>query len=144
MAFLVAGVSSLGALMDNWLDVVYVIVQNVLGWSSTACSPLTPPFLGSSQLSTTLFEERRTAVVGLTSLLMAVTDGSIVAYYGRGNTRVANWQAPVNISYGVAAVTYSQASNIDVTGLSSSAYTGSTKKSGQLEEKSGDITHYHA
>lgn len=127
-AFLVSGVSSLGALVDNWLDVVYTVVQGALGFSTNACDQisLAPPFLTSPALHASLFGANRTAVVGLTGWLMAVTDGAAVAYYGRGNLRVASWPAHVNVSYGLAAVTYAASSNLDVTSLSSSAFSGST------------------
>ena len=39
-AFLVAGLSSLSMLVDNWLDVIYVLVQGFLGWATPSCNPL--------------------------------------------------------------------------------------------------------
>ena len=56
---------------------IYVVVQGFLGWATPSCDPLslTAPFLGNTTLAATLFGGRRTGVVGLTSALMAVTDG---------------------------------------------------------------------
>ena len=127
-AMLVSGVSDLGLMADNWLDATYVIVQGVLGWTSHACDAvsLAPPFLGPGSLRSSLFGGNQTAIVGLTGWLMAVTDGAAIAYYGRGSMRAAVWPAPVNVSFGVAAVTYAGSSTLDVTSLSSSAYSGST------------------
>ena len=125
-SFLVSGVGSLGIMVDNWLDVVYVVVQGVLGFPTHCQTSMAPPFLYNSTLGSSLFGENRTGIVGLTGWLMAVTDGWVVAYYGRGSMRVSSWPSPVNISYGLAAVTYARSSNLDVTRLSSSSYASST------------------
>ena len=124
---LASGVSDLGRMVDNWLNAVYVIVQGVLGWASHACDSvsLAPPFL-AGPLRASLFGANRTGVVGLTGWLMAVTDGHAIAYYGRGSGRVAVWPSPVNVSHGLAAVTYAGSSTLDVTSLSAAAYATST------------------
>ena len=128
-SFLVQGIAALGQMLDNWIDVAYIVVQAVLGWSSHACDPvaLVPPFLGnSSALGGNLFGRNQTVVVGLNDYLMAVTDGFIVGYYAKGKMRVASWATPINVSNGVAAVTYASSSAVDVSGLSSAANPGSS------------------
>lgn len=124
-SFLTTGIRDIGRMVDNWVEVIFVIVQGVLGTRSTpACesSVLSPPMLSSGQLRSTLFGSNQTVVVGLGGWLMAVTDGAIIAYHGQGKMRMAAWPSAVNVSHGVAAVTYSTSSDRDVTRLSSSAY----------------------
>ena len=124
-SFLTTGIRDIGRMIDNWVEVIFVIVQGVLGTrSAPACesSVLSPPMLSSGQLRSTLFGSNQTVVVGLGGWLMAVTDGVIIAYHGQGKMRMAAWPSVVNVSHGVAAVTYSTSSDRDVTRLSSSAY----------------------
>ena len=118
--FLSSGLTSLGYLIDNWLDVVFVIVQNALGFQTISCSAqAVPTTLDPGPLRASLFPSNQTIIVGLTGYLMAVTDGSVVAYEGKGSIRIASWPSAVNISYGAAAVSYGLASDADVSGLAS-------------------------
>jgi hypothetical protein len=123
-SFLVTGIRDIGRMVDNWLEVVFVIIQGILGFASTACDSvvLTPPVLSPGPLRSALFGTNETVIVGLGGWLMAITDGVSVAYHGQGKMRMAVWPSPINISHGVAAVTYSTSSDRDVTRLSSSAY----------------------
>ena len=122
-SFLVTGIRDLGRMLDNWMEAVLVIVQGVFGVKTAACDgvSLTPTVL-AGQLRSTVFGSNQTVIVGLGGWLMAITDGAFVAYHGQGKMRLSAWPAPVNISHGVAAVTYSSSSDRDVTRLSSSAY----------------------
>ena len=127
--FLVAGLRDVGRMLDNWLEVIFVIVQTVLGVSSGSdCQSvqLVPPVLLPGGLRTDLFGARQTAVVGLGGWLMAITDGAVIAYYGEGRMRAAAWATPVNITHGVAAVSYSGSAGKDTTRLSASVASGST------------------
>ena len=127
-SFLVSGIRDLGRMIDNWIEIAFVIVQGVLGLrSSAACDAvlLAPPTLSPGILRTALFGSNQTVTVGLGGWLMAVTDGVLISYHGQGQTRMAAWPSPVNVSHGVAAVTYSTSSDRDVTRLSASAYTSS-------------------
>jgi hypothetical protein len=120
--FLVAGLRSLGFLFNNWLDVVFVIVQNTLGFATVACSDqVLPSTLDPGPMREAMFGANQTVIVGLTGYLMAVTDGLLVAYEGRGALRIGSWPALVNVSHGVAAVTYGRGSDADVSGLSSAS-----------------------
>lgn len=124
-SFLVTGIRDLGRMIDNWIEVVFVIMQGILGLRSTAACDgvlLTPPVLTPGLLRSTLFGSNQTVTVGLGGWLMAVTDGVFISYLGQGQTRMAAWPSPVNVSHGVAAVTYSTSSDRDVTRLSSSSY----------------------
>ena len=118
--FLAAGLNSAGYLLDNWLDVIFVIVQNTLGFATISCSDQsTPSTLDIGPLRASLFPSDQTIIVGLTGYLMAITDGSVVAYEGQGSLRIASWPSKINITYGAAAVSYGLASDGDVSGLAS-------------------------
>ena len=127
--FLVVGLRDLGRMLDNWLEVAFVVVQGVFGVSTSSCEgvQLTPPVLFPGALRSSLFGEgNQTVVVGLGGWLMAITDGSTVVYYGEGRMRAAAWHDKVSISHGVAAVSYSGTSPRDTTRLSAAVSSGST------------------
>ena len=125
--FLASGIRSMGFFLNNWLNVIYVIVQGVLGWSQISCSgELVPTTMDPGPIRAAIFGTNRTALVGLTGNLMAITDGSVVAYEGKGHLRLASWPSQVNISHGIAAVTYGRSSDADVSRLSSSSSGTST------------------
>ena len=125
--FLAAGIRSLGFFLNNWLNVLYVIVQGVLGWSQISCAgDLIPSTVDPGPIRAAVFGSNHTALVGLTGELVAVTDGSVVAYEGKGHLRLASWPSSVNISHGIAAVTYGRSSDADVSRLSSSSSGTST------------------
>jgi hypothetical protein len=123
-SFLVTGIRDIGRMVDNWVEVAFVIVRGALGFTPSACdgAVLMPTALFPGTLRSALFGSNQTAVVGLGGWLMAITNGVSVAYHGQGRMRVAAWPSPINISHGVAAVTYSSSSDRDVSRLSSSAY----------------------
>lgn len=125
--FLASGVRSAGFFLNNWLNVLYVIVQGVLGWSQISCTgELIPSTMDTGAIRASIFGSNRTALVGLTGNLVAVTDGAVVAYEGKGHLRLASWPSMVNISHGVAAVTHGRASDADVSRLSSATSGTST------------------
>jgi len=125
--FLASGMRSLGFFLDNWLNVVYVIVQGVLGWSQISCAgELVPTAMDTGPMRAAIFGSNHTVLVGLTGSLAAITDGSVVSYEGHGHLRLATWPSAVNISHGVAAVTYGRSSDADVSRLSSAASGTST------------------
>lgn len=119
-AFLVTGLRSLGSLLDNWLDIVYVVVHNSLGLPRISCdASVIPSTADPGSMRESVFGANRTVLVGLTGYLLAVTDGMVIAYEGNGKLRLGAWPSLVNVSYGVAAVTYGGGSDTDVSGLSS-------------------------
>jgi hypothetical protein len=125
--FFASGVRSMGFFLNNWLNVLYVIVQGVLGWSQISCSAtLIPSTMDPGLIRASIFGANRTALVGLTGSLVGITDGSVIAYEGKGHMRLASWPMPVNISHGVAAVTYGRSSDADVSRLSSASSGSST------------------
>jgi len=117
--FIVSGIRDMGYMVNNWLNVVYVIVQAALGFSVPQCdSALIPPVLNPGPVRDLVFGQNQTAIVGLTGWTMAITDGRTVLYYSQGSTRLSSFPSPINISHGVAAVSYGKASDRDVTSLS--------------------------
>lgn len=112
---LVAGVRSLGIMVDNWLDVSSIIVQKflrLLGDDEASCEQqarsLAPAFY-SRQLFAS--NARNKIVVGLTPGLYAVTDGVHAQYFNHYDSvdTIASpfvWPIEIDTRYGVAAVTY--------------------------------------
>ena len=109
--FHISGIREMGAMLNNWIDVVFVTAQGLFGFEVTQCdtSTLLPPL----ELKTSIFGSNRTALIGLAGWLLAVTDGSTIAYYSKGSVRLSAWPVPINVSYGVAAVSYSKLSGND-------------------------------
>ena len=127
ITFLTSGFRDMGYFFNNWINIIYVIVQGALGFEQISCTPqLAPSSLDPGPLRAALFGANNTIIIGLTGWLMAVTDGLTVAYQGQGSTRIASWPSYVNISHGVAAVAYGKSSDRDVTSLSAAGSGTST------------------
>ena len=108
---LVAGIRNLGMMVDNWLDVSSIIVAKTLGLDAGAECDAQAQLLSPAAYSRDVFGTNRTIVVGLTPGLYAVTDGLHIQYFnhydGVDSTVVPNaWPIPIDVRYGVAAVTY--------------------------------------
>jgi len=119
--FLVAGVSSLGLAIDNWLNVALLIVETVIGGDPPACQTdehtgIIPDLLATDPL----FQNRPTVLVGLSDWLYAVTDGQTAVYTGHSaqEARMHSWPAQIDPLLGVAAVTYSRIHDLDVSTFS--------------------------
>ena len=115
--YLTAGVSELGLAGDNWANVNAAIVQNVLTQSQPICAEDASSMTPSSWYNSSLFGANRTAVVGLTQWMYAVTDGYSAIYLGGTDPimRVQKWPYAMDASFGVAAVTYGFSSDHDPT-----------------------------
>jgi hypothetical protein len=107
-----AGLRNIGSLLDNWLDVSSIIVQDGVGLDtgSTACEQV-PLALAAANYSRVLFGTNKTTIVGLTDGLYAVTDGVHVQYFNHydrvESVSVSNaWPIQIDIDLGLAAVTY--------------------------------------
>ena len=108
---LVEGLRRMGAMVDNWMDVTLLIVQEVI-------APGTAPRCDSTPLSildvngSVLFKSNQTILVGLTETLFATTDGYSVIYYTtaksslRGQIGRNLWPIHVDIRMGIAAVQF--------------------------------------
>ena len=133
--FFAAGFSSLGLAVDNWLNIAFVIVQQFLTGSSPTCSIASdssfPERLGDGLFLTST----ATTVVGLTDWMYAVTDG-VQAYYMAHNdgtkTKTQTWPYSVDPGMGIAAVTYSDVHDLDVSAFSSGKTAGSMQTTAML------------
>lgn len=108
---LVAGTRNLGVLLDNWFDVSSIIVAKSFGLDPMAECEAQYQLLSPAAYSRDIFGTNRTIVVGLTAGLYAVTDGLHVQYFnhydGVDSMVTPNaWPIPIDVRYGVAAVTY--------------------------------------
>lgn len=108
---LVAGTRNLGIMLDNWLDVSSIIVEKSFGLDPEAECEVQAKLLSPASYSRDVFGSNRTIVVGLTPGLYAVTDGLHVQYFnhydGVDSMVTPNaWPIPIDVRYGVAAVTY--------------------------------------
>lgn len=123
-----AGLRSFGRLADNWLDVSSIIVQKSLGLPTPQCDGV-PLSLSPANYSRSVFGNNRTLVVGLTPGLYAVTDGFHTQYFSHYNSQESevvtnSWPVPVDVSFGVAAVTYYTGGDRDAEGNPSTAMLG--------------------
>lgn len=117
IALLAQGVRDLGRMVDNWLDVSSIIVQESIGISSRTECEASLGDLAYANYSKELFQGAKTTqlrVVGLTEDMYAVTDGTHAQYFYHGKSGGESvlspnaWPVPgaVDTSLGVAAVTY--------------------------------------
>ena len=124
---LVAGLSSLGQALDNWLNVAFLIVETAVGGGGATpqCDPVASGMIPDMVAESDFFPPGAfKAVVGLTDWMYAVTDGVTAVYMGHsepGEARVQAWPFPgtMDVSLGVAAVTYSGVHDLDVSAFSS-------------------------
>ncbi len=107
---LVAGLRSMGHFMDNWLDVLVLIVQASLGEALPECLSL-PIAVADVTSQAALFGANATVIAGMTDTMFARTDGVSVQYFSLAR----DWQVvlhpdafpfPVDVAYGVAAVAH--------------------------------------
>jgi hypothetical protein len=107
-----AGLRNFGMLLDNWLDISSILLQDSVGidTSSTNCEKMSLS-LTAVNYSSVLFGKNETVIVGLTDGLYGVTDGVHVQYFNHYDTiesvTVANaWPIQIDVGMGIAAVTY--------------------------------------
>jgi hypothetical protein len=134
--FLAATMSSLGLAIDNWVNIALVVVQQLLTGSVPTCDSVQsggfPELLGSGLVFAT---NATTAVVGLTDWLYAVTDGTLAYYMAHNDGTKAKtqpWPYPVDAGLGIAAVTYSNVHDLDVSAFSSGKTAGSMQTTAML------------
>ena len=100
----------LGLMIDNWLNILLLIIQATLGLQPPPCNTI-PTMLADTNFRTTLFGHNSTLVVGMTELVFARTDGTSAQYFSFGQdwTTMLHPNAfPFSVStkYGIAAVTH--------------------------------------
>ena len=107
--YLIAGVRRLGQLVDNWVNVVWLVLLGALGLPAPQCAQV--PLTMTAELEATMFGGNETRLVGLTSGAYALTDGNSVQYtFFLGQiSHVFSpyaWKSQIATRYGIAAVTY--------------------------------------
>lgn len=137
--FLVAGVSSIGLAIDNWLNVAFLIVETATsgGDPSRGCDTESGGMMPDLVSSNGVFAAASfKAVVGLTDWLYAITDGVTAVYMGHtdgGQMKTQTWlHAGMDVRMGVAAVTYSSVHDLDVSALSSGRTAGSMQTTAMM------------
>lgn len=115
-----SGFRYLGLFMDNWLDVLILIVEGSLNRPSPPCDRI-PDLLRNFDYKTNTFGANETLIVGMTEFLFARTDGTSVQYFSLDR----DWQTiihtnafpiDVNTAFGVAAVSHLQDADHDPKG----------------------------
>ena len=132
--FLAASMSSLGLAVDNWINMAFLIVQELLTGESPSCDSAAAGVFPELLINQTLFKSAA-AVVGLTDWMYSVTDGQ-TAYYLAHNDgtrmKMQVWPYAVDAALGVAAVTYSRVHDLDVSAFSSGKTSGSMQTTAML------------
>ena len=109
----VEGIRNAGNLIDNWLDIVMVIVQSVLTGTSPTCD------VGMAVIDVAakslLMGLNETTIVGITTSTFALTDGWNIQVFERSESHAypGAFPMPVTVSYGIAKVSAS----VDIPGL---------------------------
>jgi hypothetical protein len=111
----------MGIMVDNWLDVSSIIVLKTFGLDPGAECEYQAALLTPAAYSRDIFGNNRTTVVGLTPGLYAVTDGVNAQYFNHydGVNSIVSpniWPIPIDVRFGVAAVTFSTEQRDESTG----------------------------
>ncbi len=132
--YLVAGISSMGLMVDNWVNVAFVIVQNAVTGAAPTCDSLVPALSPSVFLGSAVFGNNFTAVVGLTQWMYAVTDGYTAIYKGSDDlgVRAQRWPYAMDASLGVAAVSYGPMSDLDASTITGARTVGSLQTTAMM------------
>lgn len=132
--FLVAAISSFGLMIDNWVNVAFVIVQNSVTGSAPSCNSEVPQLDPAAFLGSAVFGTNFTAVVGLTQWMYAITDGYTAIYKGSDDmaVRTQRWPYAMDASLGVAAVTYGPMSDLDASTVTGARTVGSLQTTAMM------------
>ena len=135
--FLAASMSSIGLALDNWINMAFLIVQELLTGQTPTCDSNTAWKFPDLLANQSLFQGSTApiAVVGLTDWLYALTDGKTAYYLAQNDgtkTKVQGWPHPMDSSLGVAAVTYSKIHDLDVSAMSSGKTAGSMQTTAMM------------
>jgi len=124
-----AAFRALGQFLDNWLNVVLMVVEKSVGLAVDVCS--TAPTLGSvwKRVGALFGATASLRMVGLTSVMYAVTDGDSTAYHTlvdgtQLQLALSNWPFLVDTRYGIAAVQYAEVLDTDAGGGDSTGMFG--------------------
>jgi len=132
--FFISGINSLGLTLDNWLNIALVIIQQLVTGETIQCSSVNMGMIPDIIKSGPVFAGTPTVIVGLTSWLYAITDGQTSMYMGSSDTdtKIQTWPYKMDINLGVAAVTYSNTHDLDVSALSEGKTVGSMQTTSMM------------
>jgi len=129
-AIVTACLNSLGKLIDNWLNIVLVVVEHNVGRVTVVCDQ-TATVGNVWDGVQDLFESqgRPLKVVGMSDSMLAVTDGSSTAFHSLVDGTSTVWALgvfpfPIDPLFGVAAVLYGEVFDADAEGDSRSGLFG--------------------
>jgi hypothetical protein len=117
----IASMTYFGLLVDNWLNIILVILQQALVGNAPECQSMNGALISDIMSSTSIFPTNDPLVViGLTGWIYAITNGKTIVYKGHSDvaTKFGLWPYTVNSLYGMAAVTYSNVNDIVVSTVS--------------------------
>lgn len=123
--FWVEALHNFGQMLDNWLDIVLVVVQGVLSpgtMPKCSASPLSTLSVHAGEYHKQVFGSNFSVVVGLTENMFAMTDGVSVIYYSTAKMEMSSevaldaWPMEVDVKMGIAAVQYESTDTRDDTG----------------------------
>ena len=122
-----AGLRFLGRVIDNWLNIATIILEEIITGDAPTCEA--PPLTQDLEVDTSKFGTNATAVVGLTSSMYAITDGWSSEYvvYDKAAERLfvqPAWPFPINVAYGVAAIKYTDSDASDYNGQRTTSMLG--------------------
>lgn len=140
--YLIQGVSYLGLMADNWVNVALVITQAALTGTTVTCDSVSDSLSPALFVSAGHFGTNATGVVGLTSWMYAVTDGYSALYLSSDESlglREQLWPFPMDPSLGFAAVSYAAVSDLDASSLSGGRTVGSLQTTAILGCNCSDI-----
>ena len=116
-------VASFGQLLDNWLDIILLLVERAVGLDSSAgCEAVNVGVAVAWRSASEMLDDTLPLqVVGLTRTMYAITDGKGTVYRSLvqgSKTLVAsgNWPFQIEPRYGVAAVRHAQMLDADYSG----------------------------
>lgn len=139
--YLVAAVSDLGLTIDNWLNVIIVILERFFTGSATTCNNLPNSLSPTTIMQGALFGSNMTRVVGLTQWMYAVTDGYLSVYTGHNDldAKLQYWPYKIDPKFGVAAVVYADAADLDASSMSKGRTVGSLQTTAMLGCTCSDV-----
>ena len=121
-AMVAAGLGALGKLVDNWLNMMLVVVEHSVGRVSVACAQTAAVGEVWDGVQD-LFEARGLPLklVGASQALVVVTDGTSAAFHSLTDGTATTWALgvfpfPVNPLLGVAPVKYGEVFDADAEG----------------------------
>lgn len=123
---LIEGLRALGLLLDNWVNVGIDIVMSELGDSGASCK-LQETDLPDLVTSSAAVMTKSVRAVGLTSRLLALTDGRDIVYRPEGESYVWSlhaWPFDVDIKHGIAPTSSPLSMDFDAAGVASTAMFG--------------------